>query len=231
MVLLNITWEQFSQFISSIFNSKFVTSGITSWPLAAVIIALSFKKGLLDVLRNRKVQVEAGGGNGLKVVVDELLETTKGNLKGASEKLGNDDKVITNLPVITMSKDRKQLKIVTREASANPEKSINDTWDRFSSELRKIISFVNQNTDLSFEGDDLHVMDVLHENSKITLDTANAVKGLFGIFQLAEIKNVEVDVDKKEFAKKAKEYYIVCVDVLEQLRSELSESLAEDLQS
>ncbi|MDP8527894.1 hypothetical protein [Bacillus subtilis] len=234
MVLLNITWEQVSQFISSIFNSKFVTSGITSWPLAAVIIALSFKKGILDTLKNRKVQVEAGGGNGLKVVVDELIETTKENLKGTAKKLGEGNKTAVKLPKLTMVKSQWILYDVYQASLNNPAKAIKDTWVMFFSDLDKIISYVNENTELSFEGDVLHVMDVLHEHGKISKSTVNAVKGLFDIFQFAEIKSVEKNISESEFAEfanKSKDYYLLCVDALKQLHSELSNSLAEDLQS
>ncbi|MCY8106647.1 hypothetical protein P9E03_20805 [Bacillus mojavensis] len=231
MILLTITWEQAGHFVSSIFNSKFVLSGITSWPLAVIILAILFRSGIKKILTERPFRVEAGGGNGVKIIVDGLIEKTKENLKEAPKKHKKDDKTITNLPELTISKDKRTLKSVTLEAVANPAKSISDTWDLFTMDLGKIISFVSANTSLSFEGDTWHVMDVLHENGNISKSTANAVKGLFDIFQLAEIKSMEENIDKVEFANRAKEYYILCVDALEQLHSELSKTLAKDLQS
>ncbi|MCY7784197.1 MULTISPECIES: hypothetical protein [unclassified Bacillus (in: firmicutes)] len=233
MVLLNITWEQVSQFISNIFNSKFVTIGITSWPLAAVIIALSFKKGIIEILKNRKVQVEAGGGNGVKVVVDEVLETTKVNLKEASKKVVKDDKAVIDIPVFTMLNNQQILEAVVQKALIDPVRTIEDIWSDFLKGLENITTFVEDNTDLTFEGDTFHVMDVLLENKKISKQAADAIKGLFIISQSVENDSMKVKINERpQFAKTAREYYISCVQSLELLRTELSKSLAsEDLQS
>ncbi|MCY8248107.1 hypothetical protein MOC27_16535 [Bacillus inaquosorum] len=226
-----------TKLISGVLNSKFITSAITSWPLAIVIIAFAFRKGILDILRKRKIQLEAGGGNGVKVdigeVMDEKLEnvkeTTAKNVSDAKQV--NDNKNVINFPELTMTMNNLEIDKVFIDALSDPEKSINDTWDLFSTNLSKIIAFVSENTTLTFECDTLHAMDVLYEDNKISKITAEAVKDLFDIFRLAAIKGASANVDKVAFARKAKEYYVVCVDTLERLRSELSESLAEDLQS
>ncbi|NTU28469.1 hypothetical protein HPX95_20280 [Bacillus tequilensis] len=231
MVLLNIAWEQAGQFISNIFNSKFVTIGITSWPLAAIIIALSFKKGIIEVLKNRKVQVEAGGGNGVKVVLD-VLETTKVNLKEASKKVVKNDKAVIDIPVFTMLNNQQILEAVVQKALIDPVRTIEDIWSDFLIGLKNITTFVEDNTDLTFEGDTFHVMDVLHENKKISKQAADAIKGLFIISQSVENDSMKVKINERpQFAKTAREYYISCVQSLEVLRTELSKTLAEDLQS
>ncbi|QBJ80758.1 hypothetical protein [Bacillus subtilis] len=232
MVLLNITWEQVSQFISSIFNSKFITNAITSWPLVILIITLSFKKGIIEILKNRKVQVEAGGGNGLKLIVDELLETTKVNLKEASKKVDKDDKALINIP-LSMKNDKQMIESVSKKALVDPVKTIEDIWSDFLRDLENIIIFVMKNTQLTFAGDTFNVMDVLHENKKISKQAADAIKGLFIISQSVENDSMKVKINERpQFAKIAIEYYISCVQSLELLRTELSKSLAsEDLQS
>ncbi|MGU9500983.1 hypothetical protein [Bacillus paralicheniformis] len=228
---IDIPWGEIIRLVSSILNSKFITSAITSWPLGIVIIALIFKKGIFNIMENRKVQVSAGGGNGVNIAIGDLIETTKENLKDAHKKVVKDEKNVIDIPEITMSKEYKELESMMIEALLDPAKSIKNTWEIFHLNLRKIVDFLLENTDLSFEGDSLHVMDVLYENNKVSKATANAIKGLFEIFQLAEDKSTKKDIDKVEFANKARDYYKLCVDALEQLRSELSKTLKNDLQS
>ena len=50
MLVAIIIWQEISQFISSILNSKFIITILTSWPLAVVIIVMLLRKGILDKL-------------------------------------------------------------------------------------------------------------------------------------------------------------------------------------
>ncbi|WP_416720519.1 hypothetical protein [Bacillus subtilis] len=231
----HIPLAEATKLVSSFLNSKFITSAITSWPLAIVIIAFALRKAIIDILSKRKIQLEAGGGNGVKIdigeVMDEKLEnvkeTTAKNVSDAKQV--NDNKNVINLPELTMTMNKLEIEKVFIDALSDPDKSISDTWDLFSTNLSKIIAFVSENTTLTFEGDTLHVMDVLYENNKISKITAKNVTDLFDIFRLADIKGALAHMDKVEFARKAKDYYVGCVETLERLRSELSDSLAEDL--
>ncbi|AYJ90063.1 hypothetical protein CS953_10180 [Bacillus safensis] len=51
MLVAIIIWQEISQFISSILNSKFIITILTSWPLAVVIIVMLLRKGILDKLK------------------------------------------------------------------------------------------------------------------------------------------------------------------------------------
>ncbi|CAI6221771.1 DUF4145 domain-containing protein [Bacillus subtilis] len=51
MLVANINWQEISHFISSLLNSKFIITILTSWPLAVVIIVLILRKGILDKIR------------------------------------------------------------------------------------------------------------------------------------------------------------------------------------
>ncbi|MED0688679.1 hypothetical protein [Bacillus licheniformis] len=246
MFLTNINWEKvnwskiaefissifssYAEFITSILNSKFITSAITSWPLAIVIVAFAFRKGILDILKNRKFTLSGGGGS-FSLTVGAKIETAKDNLNEAPIRGYMENKNLIDIPGITMSKDYKELEFMMMDPLPDPTKSITNTWNLFATDFGKIVDFISEKTDLSFEGDSLHVMDVLYENKKVSKPTVNAIKALFEIFQLAEDKSTNKDIDKVEFANKVRDYYKLCVDALERMRSELSETLVKDLQS
>lgn len=221
LLLLIAICEIIGDFISSIFNSKFVLTGITSWPLAVLIIAILFKPVISKVLSSRKVQIEAGGGNGVKVLVDGLIKTTKGSLEGTPD-INKQDKDETDLPELTMLNNTVSLSVFPMMAYMNPANTIKNIWSMFDRDLYTIIDFLIQNKGLKFEGDTSHVMDVLKEENYISESTAQAVQNLYLLYQISEIENLEDKIDREEFANKAREYYTLCAVALEKFRSELS---------
>lgn len=56
----HIPVDDATKLISSVLNSKFITSAITL-PLAVVIIAFAFKKGILNLLKEREITVSGEG--------------------------------------------------------------------------------------------------------------------------------------------------------------------------
>lgn len=236
---IQIPLAEVTKLITSVLNSKFITSAIASWPLAAVIIAFAYKKGILQIIEKRKVQLTAGGGNGVQIDIGEVIETKIENIKEATVQPANDTKHVDDtkhandvkFPELSMTMDNIGLGLTFFKAIQSPVKAFSETWDSFSADLSKTIAVIRENTGLTLEGDPLHVIDVLRQNNKISNETAQAVTQLFEIFRLAQIKGASDQMDKYEFAEKAREYYTVCVVVLSKLRSELSESLAADLRS
>ncbi|WP_144483271.1 DUF4145 domain-containing protein [Bacillus pumilus] len=51
MLVAIIIWQEVSHFISSLLNSKFIITILTSWPLAVVVIVMLLRKGILDKLK------------------------------------------------------------------------------------------------------------------------------------------------------------------------------------
>ncbi|MDU0154452.1 hypothetical protein [Bacillus cabrialesii] len=231
----HITLEEVTKLISSVLNSKLITSAITSWPLAIVIIAFAFRKGILDLLKEREITVSGGGGNGLLVSIGKRLETVAVSLKDAPKNNAKAIQAVIDIPVKTMINDQLMLDAVYQKALIDPPQAISDIWSDFSRGLTNITTFVGNNTDLKFEGDTFHVLDVLQENEKISKQAADAIKELFKISQSVEsdsLKAKKIGKDKRtKFAIEARDYYRLCAESLEQLRTELSKTLAEDLQS
>ncbi|MEJ9331120.1 hypothetical protein [Bacillus licheniformis] len=228
---IDIPWGEIIRLVSSILNSKFITSAITSWPLAIVIIAFAFKKGILDILKGRKITVSGGGGNGLLFSIGEKLETVEDNLNEAPKKVAKDDKTLIDIPKLTMKNDNERLISVINTALLNPVEAIENVGRLFLIDLERILTFVEDNTNLKFEGDILRVMDVLYENRNVSKQAADAIKGLFIIFRTANRDSTKYNMDRTKYANEVRDYYLLCVNALEQLRSELSETLVKDLQS
>ncbi|MEC1423550.1 hypothetical protein [Bacillus subtilis] len=232
---LHIPVDDATKLISSVLNSKFITSAITSWPLAVVIVAFAFKKGILNLLKEREITVSGGGGNGLLVSIGDRLETVAENLKEAPKKDIKDIQAVIDIPVQTMINDQLMLDAVFQKALIDPTQTIIDIWSDFLIGLENIMNFVKVKTDLEFEGDISHVMDVLYGNGKVSKQAADAIKDLFIISKSVEsnsLKVRKVSKDKRvQFAIEASDYYKFCAESLEQLRTELSKTLAEDLHS
>ncbi|MDN0189830.1 hypothetical protein QI003_16350 [Bacillus stercoris] len=131
-----------------------------------------------------------------------------------------------------MLNNQQILEVVIKKALIDPVRTIEDIWSDFLKGLENITTFIEENTDLKLEGDTFHVMDVLYENRKISKQAADAIKGLFIISQSVQNDSMKVNINERTiFANKARDYYVLCAESLEQLRTELSKTLAEDLQA
>ena len=211
--------------MSSILNSKLITGAITSWPLALVIIALIYKKGITHVIENREVDIK----NSFASIA---IKTMDDKMKTAKENLPKKDKRSNSLLVSSGDLNTEVLGQVFNEAQADPAATLAKIWKFFSNDLSNIIEYISNNTTVSFEGDFQHCINELRKKDKISDRTEIAIISLLETFIDAdkEIKREKDNLDKTEFAQRVMDYYTLCVDALEALRKELSGSFDIDFQ-
>ncbi|CAI6222189.1 hypothetical protein NRS6085_01170 [Bacillus subtilis] len=72
MILININWGDVTGTISSILNSKFIITVLTSWPLAAVIIVVAVRGSLKKIIEDRLSNLKVGN---MEISFEKLLAT------------------------------------------------------------------------------------------------------------------------------------------------------------
>lgn len=92
MLVANINWQEISHFISSLLNSKFIITILTSWPLAVVIIVLLLRKGILDKLSQLdSFNYKDGTAKFIRDTLDQVKTNQTLSTEDDSNQSENDD--------------------------------------------------------------------------------------------------------------------------------------------
>ncbi|WP_345805686.1 hypothetical protein [Bacillus subtilis] len=198
MSVANVNWQDISQFISSILNSKFIITLLTSWPIAVVIIIVLLRKGLLDKLDqlnslNYKdgtatfVKEELGKANG-------LMASNKDEEEQSEEKINE------------KNNEREGIKSI---AEVSPEAAILTSWLKVEACINKLLE--KQNPESNFEKNPpKKKIGILKNTNNIPPVVIEAT------YHLSTIRNEAVHGAKIGYDE-ALNYYDLCIKVINAL--------------
>ncbi|WP_456270350.1 DUF4145 domain-containing protein [Bacillus sp. JZ76] len=178
MLIANINWQEISQFISSLLNSKFIITLLTSWPIAVVIIVLLLRRGILDKLGQlHSFNYKDGTA---KFIKEEINKAKALNPKiELSEKSNDIGKLASEVAISSENDVDEVTSDLNHVAEYFPSALINTSWAMVEKRIVEICEKYNiKSKDLYLRVKELNRSGYLSKNTLRTIMHLNNIRNL-----------------------------------------------------
>ncbi|MEK4020385.1 hypothetical protein MHB38_06055 [Bacillus sp. FSL K6-3176] len=207
------------------------------WPITIIVLSCIFRELVMKVVPERDVNLKYNNGS-LELSLNQIQEKAQKYVeKSIDHSLALDDSkqnqilyknFEVELPELVSKKDNQSISDILTIAHNNPIGAINKISENFREDLYKLIDFYGDLTNLSYEGDTVHCLNVLRNNGVITKQTHSAALSFYNLFIMIDLQS---DFITKDFIEsKVRDYKILSVEILTNIKNEMAQKL-KDLES
>ncbi|MGG4171633.1 hypothetical protein ABEW20_07590 [Bacillus safensis] len=205
------------------------------WPAFVLLVLFMFRKLIIQVVSERYLKFKMGD---LEFILGQFLKKAKKTVSSSSENSpsvnnSSNNQIFyknmeVNFPELVSKKDNMSISDTLVIAHDDPIKAINNIAENFRDDLYELINFYGKLTNLSYEGDTIHCLNVLKKNRVITEQTYAAALSFYNFFMMIDLESDSINRDFIE--SKVREYQVLSVDILTNIKNEMALKL-KDLES
>ncbi|MCY9340605.1 hypothetical protein MOF28_19955 [Bacillus haynesii] len=227
MILININWGEVTGTISSILNSKFIITVLTSWPLAAVVIVFLLRKSFKTIIESRLSSLKLGP---MEVFFNHIAKDFDKNIKEvnkhaekqktAKNQYIKDDKneksdgkksKQNNAKIKPIKLDIHDYEEIYTLADSNPKKLLDMSWEMVKSQIRDVEIAYSES---DFPNPDPNVINIVRELEDQKIISAELTRALTNLSYMYTLLQIQKEPNRGEVFS----FYSRCEQAVAQLR-------------